>query len=39
MRLHAITAVHGQDGLRERLLLGAARFPAADRTRVGAALA
>lgn len=39
MRLHAITAVHGQDGLQERLLMEAARFPAADRARIGAALA
>ena len=39
MRLHTITAVHGEDGLRERLLIEAARFPAADRARVGAALA
>jgi hypothetical protein len=27
MRLHAITAVHGQDGLHERLLIEPARFP------------
>jgi (p)ppGpp synthase/HD superfamily hydrolase len=39
MRLHAITAVHGEDGLRERLLMEAARFPAADRARIRAALA
>jgi hypothetical protein len=39
MRLHAITAVHGEDGLRERLLIEAARFPAADRARIEAALA
>jgi hypothetical protein len=39
MRLHAITAVHGQDGLHERLLIEAARFPAVDCTRIGAALA
>jgi len=38
MRLHAITAVHGQDGLRERLLIEAGRFPAADRARIGVAL-
>jgi (p)ppGpp synthase/HD superfamily hydrolase len=39
MRLHAITAVHGEDGLRERLLIEAARFPAVDRPRIEAALA
>jgi (p)ppGpp synthase/HD superfamily hydrolase len=39
MRLHTITAVHGQDGLHERLLIEAARFPAVERTRIGAALA
>jgi hypothetical protein len=39
MRLHAITAVHGQDGLRERLLIEAERLPAEDRNRVGTALA
>lgn len=38
MRLHAITAVHGEDGLRERLLIEAGRFPATDRARVGTAL-
>ena len=38
MRLHAITAVHGEDGLRERLLIEAGRFPAADRARIGVAL-
>ena len=38
MRLHAITAVHGEDGLRERLLIEAGRFPAADRARIGEAL-
>jgi len=38
MRLHAITSVHGQDGLRERLLIEADRFPAADRARIGTAL-
>jgi (p)ppGpp synthase/HD superfamily hydrolase len=39
MPLHAITSVHGEAGLRERLLLEIARFPAADRARAGAALA
>jgi hypothetical protein len=39
MRLHAITSVHGEDGLRERLLIEAGRFPAADRARIDAALA
>ena len=31
MPLHAITSVHGQAGLRERLLLEIARFPVTDR--------
>ena len=35
MRLHAITAVHGEDGLRDRLLIEAGRFPASDRARIG----
>lgn len=39
MPLHAITSVHGQAGLRERLLTEIAQFPAADRSRVGDALA
>ncbi len=39
MPLHAITSVHGEAGLRERLLMEIARFPAADRTRAGDALA
>jgi (p)ppGpp synthase/HD superfamily hydrolase len=39
MPLHAITSVHGEPGLRERLLLEIARFPAADRARAGDALA
>ena len=39
MRLHAITAVYGEEGLRERLLIDAGRFPAADSARIGAALA
>ena len=39
MPLHAITAVYGEDGLRERLLIDAGRFPGADRTRIEAALA
>jgi (p)ppGpp synthase/HD superfamily hydrolase len=38
MSLHAITSVYGQSGLRERLLIEADRFPAADRDRIGAAL-
>jgi (p)ppGpp synthase/HD superfamily hydrolase len=39
MPLHAITSVHGEAGLRERLLIEIARFPAADRARAGDALA
>ena len=39
MPLHAITSVHGEAGLRERLLLEIAQFPTADRARVGDALA
>jgi hypothetical protein len=39
MPLHAITSVHGQAGLRERLLLEIDRFPAADRDRARDALA
>jgi hypothetical protein len=39
MPLHAITAVHGEDGLRDRLLIEARRFPGAERDRIGAALA
>ena len=39
MPLHAITSVHGEAGLRERLLLEIASFPAADRARAGDALA
>jgi len=38
MPLHAITAVHGEGGLRERLLIEAGRLPAAGRGRVGGAL-
>jgi hypothetical protein len=38
MPLHAITVIHGEDGLRERLLTEAGRFPAAERGRVGDAL-
>ena len=38
MPLHAITSVHGEAGLRERLLIETARFPAADRSRIGDAL-
>ena len=39
MPLHAITSVHGEAGLRERLLMEIAQFPAADRARAGEALA
>jgi hypothetical protein len=39
MPLHAITSVHGEAGLRERLLIEIAQFPVADRTRAGDALA
>ena len=39
MPLHAITSVHGEAGLRERLLIEIGQFPAADRGRIGAALA
>jgi hypothetical protein len=39
MRLHAITAVHGEAGLGERLLLEIAHFPAAERARAERALA
>jgi hypothetical protein len=39
MPLHAITSVHGEAGLRERLLMETASFPAADRARTGDALA
>ena len=35
MPLHAITSVHGEAGLRERLLLEIAQFHAADRARTG----
>ena len=38
MPLHAITSVHGEAGLRERLLIEIARFSAADRARIGGAL-
>ncbi len=38
MPLHAITSVHGEAGLRERLMLEVAAFPAADRERVERAL-
>ena len=31
--LHAITSVHGEAGLRERLAMEIAQFPAADRGR------
>ena len=39
MPLHAITSVHGQAGLRERLLMEIERFGAADRDRARDALA
>jgi len=39
MPLHAITSVHGEAGLRERLAIEIAQFPAADRGRVQDALA
>ena len=39
MPLHAITSVHGETGLRERLLIEIAQFPDADRARVSDALA
>ena len=39
MPLHAITSVHGEAGLRERLLMEIAQFPAADRGRARDALA
>src|SRR5712691_2684849 len=39
MPLHAITSVHGEAGLRERLLIEIAQFPAADRGRATDALA
>lgn len=38
MPLHAITSVHGEAGLRERLLVEIAEFPVADRARVDDAL-
>src|SRR5260370_7048825 len=39
MPLHAITSVHSEAGLRERLLMEIAAFPAADRGRAADALA
>ena len=39
MPLHTITSVHGEVGLRERLLLEIARFPATDRAHIEGALA
>jgi hypothetical protein len=39
MPLHAITSVHGEAGLRERLLMEIAGFPAADLGRARDALA
>jgi (p)ppGpp synthase/HD superfamily hydrolase len=38
MPLHAITAVHGEKGLRERLTIETATFPPADRERITRAL-
>jgi len=38
MPLHAITTLHGEAGLRERLALEIAGFPDADRERIGRAL-
>jgi HD domain len=38
MPLHAITALHGEAGLRERLAIEIADFPDADRLRIGRAL-
>jgi hypothetical protein len=38
MPLHAITAVHGEKGLRERLAIETATFPTADRKRIAQAL-
>ena len=38
MPLHAITAVHGEAGLRQRLLIETGRFPAAECARTGTAL-
>ena len=38
MPLHAITSVHGEVGLRERLLIEIAQFSAVDRARAGDAL-
>ena len=39
MPLHAITSVHGEAGLRERLAMEITRLPAADRGQVQDALA
>ena len=39
MPLHAITSVHGEAGLRERLLMEIGQFSAADRSRTRDALA
>ena len=39
MPLHAITSVHGETGLRERLAIEIAQFPVADRGRTRDALA
>lgn len=39
MPLHAITAIHGEDGLRARLVIEIGRFPTVERVRIEAALA
>ena len=39
MPLHAITSVHGEEGLRERLLIETLRLPDEQRARIDAALA
>ncbi len=39
MPLHAITSVHGETGLRERLAIEIAQFPGSDRSRTADALA
>ena len=38
MPLHAITALHGEAGLRERFAIGTATFPSPGRERIGQAL-
>lgn len=39
MPLHAITSVHGEGGLRQRLLIETRRFPTAERARIETAMA